>query len=77
MATQCKGWPSGGSFTTITKDSSGRTGKGTTFGVTLSPGNQGSALRALNRWANCAGSGTHAAAAQKEAKGNGIQIQEV
>jgi hypothetical protein len=77
MATQVKGWPSGGAFTTITKDASGRAGKGTTFGVALAAGNQGNALRALNRWANCAGAATHGAAAQKEAKANGIQIQEV
>lgn len=77
MATQCKGWPSGGSFTTITEDSSHRSGKSTTFGVTLAAGNQGNALRAINEWHNVAGAGTAAARAQKTAKGNGIQLQEV
>lgn len=77
MATQVKGWPSGGSFTTISEDGAHRCQKTTTFGVTLAPGNQNQALLAINIWHNCAGTGTHAARAQKIAKGNGIQLQEV
>lgn len=77
MATQVKGWPSGGSFTTISEDGVHRSKKDTTFGVTLTPGNQNNALRAINEWHNVAGSGTAAARAQKTAKGNGIQLQEV
>jgi hypothetical protein len=77
MATQVKGYPSGGSFTTITEDSAHRCSKSTTFGVTLTAGNQINALRAINMWHNTAGTGTLAAAAQKSAKAQGIQLQEV
>ena len=77
MATQVKGFPSGGAFTTITEDAAHRAQKTTTFGVTLVPGAQNHALLAINVWHNCAGAGTHGARAQKVAHASGIQLQEV
>jgi hypothetical protein len=76
MTTQVKP-KSSGSFTSIALNSTGQATKATTFGITLTSGQQGNALRALNEWRNAGGAGTAAARAAATADGQGLALQEI
>jgi hypothetical protein len=67
----------GGAWNNVSLTTSKQAKKDTTYGVTLAAAQANQALHALNQWVNFAGAGTAAARAQKVAKAQGLQIQEV
>jgi hypothetical protein len=68
---------SGGAWNNASQSQQKISKKDTVYGVTLAPYQASTALRALNQWANCAGTGTAAAVAQEIARAIGLQLQEV
>ena len=67
----------GGAWNTGSQTADKATRKNTTFGTTLGTAYTAAALRALNEWVNCGGTGTAATRAQETVKAVGLQIQEV
>jgi hypothetical protein len=68
---------SGGAWNSANLNAEKCVRKTTAFGVVLNSAMTAVAVRAMNRWVNCGGAGTAAAAAQEEAKAVGLQLQEV
>lgn len=73
--TQVRPWPAGGTWNNVVVTNRVPQ-KSTTYGITLSPGAAHTALRALNRWINASGVGTHTRSAQEIMHGIGLEIQE-
>lgn len=67
----------GGAWNNVSVTSQKCAKKDTTYGITLSPALNQSAMRALNQWMNAGGAGTASVQATQTAAAVGLQIQEI
>jgi hypothetical protein len=67
----------GGAWNNVSVTAQKNAKKDTTYGITLPTQHNQVAMRALNEWINCGGTGTAAIRATQTAAAVGLQIQEI